>query len=243
MSAPLKVLLADDEQMARRRLRRLLAAIEGVEIVAECKSGEEAIAELDRIDVDVALLDVRMGARSGLDVSDVAAELGVEVIFTTAHAEHAAAAFDRGVVDYVQKPVEAERLGLAITRARKRLDAPPARPTGAAGPIDRIALEVRGEVRLVDPDEISHATHDGHLVSVVVGREILLTEMSLNELGRRLPPDRFERVHRRALLNLARVARLRPQPSGGYLAITTDGHEVPVSRQAARALRRRLDIG
>lgn len=240
----LRVLFADDEQMARRRMRRLLGSIERIEIVAECASGEEALAQLDRVDVDLALLDVRMGARSGLDVSDAAAELGVEVIFTTAHTEHAVAAFAKGVVDYVQKPVEAERLAQAIERARERIAR--ARPVEAARPapeVERLALESRGEVRLVRIADVSHAIADGALVSVWAGGEPIVTDLSLSELDRRVPAGTLERVHRRALLALAHVDRLRPLPTGGYLAITRAGHEVPVSRQAARAIRRRFGIG
>ena len=242
----LRALFADDEQMARRRLRRLLSAMPDVEIVAECASGEEALAELDRIEVDVAFLDVRMAALSGLDVSEAAVELGVEVVLITAHPEHAVAAFERGALDYVLKPVEAERLEVAVARVRERLEAARARSAGTPGapaPLERLSLQVRGELRLVSPEDVSHALHDGQLVSVWVGAEQILTELSLNELERRLPAGAFERVHRRALLNLQRVDRLKPLPTGGYLAVTTDGHEVPVSRQAARALRRRLGIG
>jgi two-component system LytT family response regulator len=247
----LRVLFADDELMARRRLRRMLEAMDGIAVVAECESGEAVLAALEHTDVDVALLDVEMGARSGLEVSEAAAELGVEVIFTTAHPEHAVAAFDRGAVDYVLKPADEGRLATAMERARRRIEAARARPPGAAVPMGdaprppaaRLALEVRGEIVLVDPGEISHALHDGALVTVHAGRSTLLTELSLQELEQRLPPGRFMRVHRRAILNLDRVERLRPQPTGGYLAVTSGGHEVPVSRQAARALRRQLGIG
>ncbi|HEY8430642.1 MAG TPA: LytTR family DNA-binding domain-containing protein [Sandaracinaceae bacterium] len=235
MTTKLRVLFADDELMARKRMRRLLEAMEGVEIVGEYGSGEEVLAALDRTDVDVVLLDVRMGAVSGLDVSDTAAELGVEVVLVTAHPEHAASAYERGAVDYVLKPVEPERLKKALDRVRERIRVPRAEPA------DRLALTVRGEVRLVSPDDVSHAILEGSLVTVYARGEALLTDLSLNELERRLPA-RFERVHRRALVNLARVERLKPLPSGGYIAVTDGGHEVPVSRQAARALRRRFGI-
>ncbi len=233
----LRVLFADDEAMARKRLRRLLGEIAGVEIVAECTSGEAVLAELERTDVDVAVLDVRMGAVSGLDVAERAADFGVEVVLATAHPEHAAAAFDTGAADYVLKPVDPARLAKALERVRERIRPPRADPS-----LERLALPVRGEVRLVPPDAISHALFDGVLVTVVVGGAAHLCELSLNELEHRLPADRFERVHRRALVNLARVDRLKPLPSGGYLAVTSEGHEVPVSRQAARRLRRRFGI-
>ncbi|MCA9595592.1 MAG: response regulator transcription factor [Myxococcales bacterium] len=225
--------------MARKRMRRLLSAIADVEVVAECTSGEQALSELDERDVDVAFLDIRMAGASGLEVSEAAVELGVEVVFTTAHPEHAVVAFEQGAADYLLKPVEAERLAAAVARVRERL-------SRAAAPrsesLDRVALEVRGELRLVDPGDVSHAVHDGQLVTVWVGAESILTELSLSELERKLPSGSFERVHRRALVNLRFVERLSPMASGGYRATLRGGHEVPVSRQAARALRRRLGI-
>lgn len=239
----LRVLIADDEQMARRRLRRLLADLDAIEIVAECASGEDALLQLDRLDVDLALLDVRMGARSGLEVSDAAAELGVEVIFTTAHTEHAVAAFAKGAADYVLKPVDPARLAQAIARARERVERARApEPPGPASRLDRLALASRGEVRLVRAEDVSHAIADGALVTVWASGEPIVTDLSLSELERRMPAGTLERVHRRALLDLAHVERLRPLPTGGYLAITRGGHEVPVSRQAARGIRRRFGI-
>jgi two-component system LytT family response regulator len=245
MTARLRALVADDEMMARRRMRRLLTEIGGVEVVAECASGEEALAELDEVDVDVAFLDIHMAQTSGLDVSEVAVELGVEVVFTTAHPEHALSAFAQGALDYVLKPVDEERLAAAVRRVQKRLRGGPAQRSSAGADNvapEPLALEVRGEVRLVRPADISYALHDGSLVSVWARGERLLTDLPLGELERRLPQDPFVRVHRRALVNLTRIDRLKPLPTGGYLAITREGHEVPVARQAARALRKRLGI-
>lgn len=237
----LRILLADDERIARTRLRRLLDAIGDLEIVAECANGEDALEQLDRHEIDVALLDVQMGALSGLDVAELAAELGAFVIFTTAHREHAVAAFERGAVDYVVKPIEQARLETAITRARRRVEAERAERISVqqGERAESLALRVRGAVRMVRCDAISHAVHDGELVTVWAG-EPLLTELSLAELERRTLGSGLERVHRRALLSLAHVDRLEPLPTGGYRAVTRSGHEVPVSRQAARVLRRRI---
>ncbi len=243
----LRVLLADDEEMARKRLRRLLSALPDVEIVAECASGDAALSALETLDVDVAVLDVQMPGLSGIEVSEAAAELGVEIILATAHAEHAVTAYAHGVVDYVLKPVDAERLAVAIERARTRI-ARPAEPDGAARPMaalrpsERLAVSVRGEVRLFSPADIEHATLEGELVRLRVGDELVWTELTLQELETRLAGPDFLRVHRRALLNLAHVDRLRPVSTGGYLAITRRGDEVPVSRQQARRLRTRLGL-
>jgi two-component system LytT family response regulator len=243
----LKVLIADDEEMARRRLRRLLAELRDVEVVAECATGAAALSMLESVDVDVAVLDIQMPGLSGLDLSQAAAELGVEVIFATAHPEHALAAYAHGVIDYVLKPVAAERLAVAVDRARSRVQARPARagadePAAAKAPIDRLALTVNGEVRLLVPSEVAFAMLDGALVRLHVGPEIIWTELSLQDLETRLASRGFLRVHRRALLNLAHVDRLRPLPTGGYVALTRHGDEVPVSRQEARRLRQRLGL-
>lgn len=244
----IRTLIADDEQMARKRARRLLEERDDVEIVAEVASGEAALAMLESIEVDLAILDVEMPGLSGLDVSSAAAELGVYVVFTTAHSEHAVSAFERGAVDYVMKPLDEARLGLAIDRVKAR-HASESGPTASAlestreaPTFDRLALRVRGEVRLVRVEDVEHATLEGELVVVVAKGERLLTELSLQELERRLVGPSFWRVHRRALLNLAHVERLRPLPTGGYVAITFAGDEVPVSRQEARRLRQRLGL-
>ena len=255
----IRTLIADDEQMARKRARRLLEKRDDVEIVAEVASGAAALAMLESIEVHLAILDVEMPGLSGLDVSSAAAELGVYVVFTTAHSEHAVSAFERGALDYVMKPLDEARLGLAIERvkARHALESgPTARGLTASGltasglmestrespTFDRLALRVRGEVRLVRVEDVEHATLEGELVVVVAKGERLLTELSLQELERRLVGPSFWRVHRRALLNLAHVERLRPLPTGGYVAITFAGDEVPVSRQEARRLRQRLGL-
>ena len=245
MSA-LRVLIADDEEMARRRLRRLLAELPDVAVVAECASGDAALSVLEAIEVDVAVLDVQMPGLTGLDVSQTAAELGVEVIFATAHREHAVAAFEQGAIDYVLKPVEAERLSVAIERARARIAPRSAERAADATTVTassvRIAVEVSGDVRLFAVAEVACATLEGELVRLRVGDELLWTTLTLQELEARLVGRDFLRVHRRAIVNLAHVERLRPLPTGGYIARTRQGDEVPVSRQEARRLRQRLGI-
>ena len=245
----LRVLIADDEEMARKRLRRLLAALPNVEVIAECASGDAALSALETLELDVAVLDVQMPGLDGLVVSEAAADLGVEVILATAHTEHAITAFDRGVVDYVLKPVDPARLALAIDRARARIAAVRAPIAAGAQPAsapaalaERLAVTVRGEVRLIVVANIAYAMLEGELVQLRVGDELVWTELTLQELETRLAGGPFVRVHRRALLNLAQVDRLRPVSTGGYVAITHTGDEVPVSRQEARRLRQRLGV-
>ncbi len=238
--APLHVLIADDEQLARRRLARLLTELPGAQLVGECTSGQEVLATLaGAVDVDVVLLDIHMPGLTGLETGALLPEDGPYIIFTTAHGEHALAAFDLGAVDYLLKPIDAVRLGKALARARRRLG-PQAGPPAAE--LVRLPVSTRQGIRLIDPRDLSHATFDGELVTLHTRGGPLLTDFSLQDLEDRLPTGAFERVHRRALINLEQLACLDPVETGGYTARMQDGGLVPISRQAARRLRRRLGL-
>lgn len=232
----LRILIADDELLARKRLHRLLSAIPDVEIAGECQSGEEVLAFVKSQPVDVLLLDIQMPGLTGLEAKALMPADGPYVIFTTAHPEHALEAFDVGAVDYVLKPVEAARLQKALERARGQRSRPADEAPG------RLAVPTRRGIVLLDPLAVSHATFDGSLVTLFTKDGALLTDFTLQDLESKLPAGRFERVHRRALLNIEFVDRLEPLETGGYVAHTKWGEEVPVSRQAARELRKRLGL-
>ena len=258
--APLHVLIADDEVMARRRLVRLLEALPDVRLAGECEDAGEVLERVRRGGVDVVLLDIQMPGLSGLDALALWPPDGPVVVFCTAHSEHAVAAFDVGAVDYLLKPVEAGRLRKALARARQSetrqrfareaerqrqprdAAAGPAGGTLADGFPVRLALETRQGIVLLAPAEISHAQLDGALVTVHTTRGEFLCDLPLQELEQRLGPHGFARVHRRALLNLAHVTRLDPVETGGFVARTAGGGAVEVSRLAARELRRRLRL-
>ncbi len=234
----LRVLIAEDEATARRRLRRLLVEHGGVELVAEAQDGVELLALLQEHQPDLLLLDIRMPRLSGMDALALMDPGGPLVVFTTAYAEHAVQAFEHGAVDYLLKPLEPERLARALARARAQLGE---RASGVALP-QRVVVPTRRGLVLLRPDEISHALLDGASCVVVARGQRFITDFRLSELERRLPADRFRRVHRQALVDLERVERLEPRPSGGYVAHLDGGHEVPVSRQEARRLRKEWQL-
>lgn len=238
---PLRILIVDDEELARRRLARLLADLQAVELAGECDSGQAALAHLknSEADVDVVLLDIRMPGLTGLQTAALLGDDGPYVIFTTAHDDHAIEAFDLGAVDYLLKPIEAVRLHRALGRARQRLGRD---PRGGAREFVRLPVATREGIVLVDPQALTHATFDGALVTLHLPGRALLSDMSLQDLEDRLPPAVFERVHRRALVNLEKIERLDPLETGGYDARMPGGDVVPISRQAARRLRRRLGL-
>ena len=251
MSIPLRVLVCDDELMARKRVLRLLTELPGIEATFECESGEQVLAKLREEDVDVAILDINMPGLSGLETVMQMPEDRPYVIFLTAHPEHAVQAFDVGAVDYLLKPVDDARLAKAITRARSSLDSGggAAHESGAgvggeaiATRTSKLAIATHDGAALVNPGDVTHATFDGALVTVHTAARSILTDDTLQDLEAKLPKGPFERVHRRAIVNLDHVDRLESVDSGGYVACLSSGKRVDVSRQSARRLRRRLGL-
>jgi two-component system LytT family response regulator len=236
----LRVALADDEAMARKRLSRLVESLKDAELVGAFESATELLEALPGLQADVVLLDIQMPELTGLDAAALLAqEGGPYVIFVTAHSEHALTAFEHGALDYVLKPVDVARLAQALARARRMLprshDAEPELPP-------RLAIQTMKGIVLVDPQQISHAVYDGQLVTLCAAGRNIVTDWSLSELETRVPGGLLLRVHRRYLLNLAEVERLEPVEDGGYNAVTRAGAVVPVARQAARVLRKRLGL-
>jgi two-component system, LytTR family, response regulator len=168
----LTVLVADDEEVARRRLRRMLAELDDIEIAGECESGVEVLRRLAQGPVDVLLLDIAMPGMTGLEAIQLLKEPRPHVIFCTAHAEHAVAAFDVGAVDYLLKPIEAERLSRALDRARRNKTADPLRSRAVALPgmqpsqIARLPIATRAGIVLVDPADVVSAALEGELVKI-----------------------------------------------------------------------------
>jgi two-component system LytT family response regulator len=243
MTMVLRVLVCDDELIARRRASRMVSEQPDVEVVAECASGDEVLARLTVDDVDVIVLDINMPGMTGIEAAMRMPEDRPYLIFLTAHPEHAVAAFDLGATDYLVKPVDDARLKKALDRARRQLDAPLGRDVRQPGaPLARLAITTKAGVVLLGPDEVTHAIFDGQLVTVHTRDRAILSDATLQELEDRLATAHFERVHRRAILNLLHVERLEPVLSGGYVARVAGGKTVDVSRQAARKLRRRLGI-
>jgi len=235
----LRVLIADDEQVARQRLRRLLSELDDVEVIGECADGYEVLARLREGAADVLLLDIKMPRMTGMEAAALVDPAGPVIVFTTAYAEHAVEAFEHEAVDYLLKPVDGARLATALERAQRQLKA---RERIAQEPHDfpdRVAVPTRKGLMLVEPGNITHAMLDGETCQLFTINARFVTDFRLSELEKRLPPGRFERLHRRCLVNMDYVERLEPVESGGYLAHIRGGHRVEVSRGAARRLRKR----
>lgn len=248
MTRTLRIALADDELIARRRMSRLLEAIPGVEVVGVHESAKPLLEQLEEEPVDVLVLDIQMPGLTGIEVHGVLGPDGPYVIFATAHPQHAIEAFELGAVDYVLKPIEASRLSKAIERARTHVTSGAAKAATATGesgadPYDRVPVVTRDGIVLLDAPAISHAIFDGTLVTVhTTDGATHLTDATLQDFQARLADPRFDRVHRRVLLNVSEVTLLRPTSSGGFVAAMRCGEEVPVSRQSARRIRKALGL-
>jgi two-component system LytT family response regulator len=238
----LKVLIADDEELARGRLRRLLSAMDDVELVGEAKDGDEVLARVKAGGVDLVLLDVQMPRLTGTEAMAMWPSDGPLVVFCTAYAEHAVKAFDTGAIDYLLKPVELERLKKALDRAKGKDERTRFLAEVRQHQLARLPISTRQGVTLIDPAAVTHAVLEDELVTVYTAGASYLTDFTLQDLQERLGAGRVERVHRRALLNLEAVTHLEPLETGGYLARTVGGQTVEVSRQSARELRRRLGL-
>ena len=211
----LRVVIADDEPLARLRLRRLLGAMQGMEIVAECASGIEVMQLLPDCACDLLLLDICMPGADGFQALEHVVARPRAVVFTTAYAEHAVRAFDVAATDYLLKPVSAERLQQAIERVLERLagDAPvavsPAYPR-------RLALPIGRRMQLVDLDELDCALAQANYIELKAGGRSFVLRETMQAFQARLDPARFLRIHRSTIVRLDAIREVEPLPSGRY---------------------------
>jgi len=241
---PLRVIVVDDEELARALLRELLAAYEDVEIVAECGNGFEAVKAVTEKKPDLLLLDVQMPKLDGFDVLELIGA-DVPVIFTTAFDQYAIKAFQVHAVDYLLKPFGAERLAEALVRARSRILSRETLPAKALmseartarTPLERILIRDKADVHVIPVAKIDYFEAQDDYVSLKVGDRNLLKEQTLSELEQLLDPGRFVRIHRRYLLNVARLAKIEQSATDSRVAILQDGSELPISRSGYAKLR------
>jgi two-component system LytT family response regulator len=228
VNRPLRALVVDDEPLARARLRRLLGAEPDVTLAGECADGAEALRALASERPDLVLLDVEMPERGGFDVAAGATgPTAPAIVFVTAYPEYALRAFEARAIDYLVKPVGADRLREALERARRWLAGAARRP-GPGRPAPpradgRLALRVGHRVRLVDPDTIELCEAEGNYVNVRAGGASLLARTTLQALEARLDPRRFARVHRSVVVRLDRVEEVEPLGQGEYLLTLRGG--------------------
>ena len=274
----LRVLLVDDEALARQRLEDLLAAEGGVEIVGQADSGDAAVRAIRELAPDLVFLDVQMPGKTGLDVvREVGPDHMPVTIFVTAYDHFALQAFELAALDYLVKPFDDERFEQAFRRARRLLELEeverlrdrllsvlrgeePAPPSPAAAPapppsdgpspaakkpehLERIAVEMRGQVRVVPVEQIEFITASGPYAELHAGERTYVIRERMQTLEERLDPERFFRVHRSVIVRLDLIETLIRGGGGDYAVQLRGGVRLKVSRSRVEELEQRIGLG
>lgn len=240
----MKVLLVDDEALARERLRRLLTELPDVSVCGEAGDGRSALALCAELQADVVLLDIRMPGMDGLEAARHLAGLPdpPAVIFTTAFGDHALEAFEACAVDYLLKPIRAERLAAALGNARRltRAQAAQIDADGGGGARNHICVRVRGNLQLIPVADIRFFRADNKYVTARTGDAEYLLEESLKALEDEFGA-RFVRIHRNALVAAAFIVGLEKNAEGQCMvALAGVNERLEVSRRHQPELRARL---
>lgn len=246
----LSALIVDDEPLARQAIRLALARDRDVRIVAECSSGSDALAVIEREDIELLFLDVRMPGLDGLEALGRLAEPPSTVLIT-AFAEHAVTAFDLDVVDYVLKPFDDHRLLRAVERAKRhargprraRGSEPPypqGPPEGAA--LERLVIRNGSRIATLPIEDIDWIEAQDYYAEIHAGPRTYLVRQSLQKLAASLDPARFVRIHRKTIVNVRRVKELEPIFHGEYVVFLHDGTRLKLSRTFKSHLGRLLGL-
>lgn len=246
---PAEVIIADDEALAREKLRRMLACLPGYRLIGEARTGPQAVALISALRPAVILLDIRL---PGLNGFEVLARLGQvtpqKVIFVTASGDHAVEAFRAGAVDYLLKPFDQARLTMALSRAKPHashhwtslLSPPTPRPNPHS--LSKVVLRLGGRTVLVPLEDIEYAVARNTECEVWSGRQTWRVHESLGSLGTRLPPQQFVRISRFALVNVAHVRAMRTKSHGDQIIELRRGIELTVARTRRREVLERLAL-
>lgn len=268
MMDPIRVLIVDDEPLARSGLKKLCERDPEIEIVGECASGRAAVAAIEQVEPDLLLLDIQMPEMDGFEVlRAVGPERMPQVIFVTAYDRFALRAFEVHALDYLLKPFGDKRFFDAIARAKHAvrqagrdelrtrllalLDAVGVDKQPGAGAFDdlsdsskpylsRIAVKVRGSVLLVRTDDIDWIEAADYCAKLHVRDRVYVIRESMKSLAVRLDPASFFRVSRSAIVNLDRIREIQPFSRGSQIVILKDGTQVTLSRTRREALARLL---
>ncbi len=234
----MRALIVDDEPLARRELRRLLAPFAWVEIVGEASDVEEARERVESLLPDVVFLDVQMPGGTGFDLLTQLDRVP-RVVFTTAYDHYAVKAFEVSALDYLLKPVEPERLAAAVVKLQASMQA--AAPS-RAGQLEQLFVRDGPRCWFVPLREVAAFTAEGNYVRLHWGKVQPLLGRSLSALEEKLDPQRFFRANRRQIVNLDFVAGIELGLGGRLHVQLRDGPEIEISRRQARVLRMRTAI-
>jgi two-component system, LytTR family, response regulator len=238
-ASKIRTLIVDDEPLARTSLRILLRNDPEIEIAGECGSGADALKMVRAAKPDLVFLDVQMPDHDGFDVIEMlGSDLPAATVFVTAYDQYALRAFDAGALDYLLKPFDNARFERALRRAKERLLTKPARPQS----MDRLVIKSAGQILFVPVTEIDWIEAADYYACLHVGCKTHLLRRSMADLEHDLPPELFCRVHRSAIVNLARVRSIDLGKDGEYEVCLDSGARLRLSRSHRAELKERLGL-
>lgn len=246
----LRAIIVDDEELARQVLREQISDAGGVEIVAECANGFEAVKSIAEIKPDLLFLDIQMPKLDGFEVLELIDDRTASVIFVTAYDQYALKAFDAHAVDYLLKPFAADRLKKALDRTRALRGSPnasliqpqelaaAARPPGVI--LERVVVKEGTRVHIIPIDKLDYAEAQDDYVGLRSERKTFLKQQTLASLELQLDLRKFVRIHRSYVVNIERVARIEPYSKDSRVVVLHDGSQLPVSRTGHAKLKELL---
>ena len=232
----LRVFIADDEPLAREHIIDRLGHEEDVEVVGTADNGDDALTEIRRLEPDLVFLDVQMPGLSGMEVAEQLGDEMPRTIFCTAFDQYAIKAFEVAAVDYLLKPFDDERFHEAFRRARKSIEREPRKSPY----LQRIPVEMRGQMRVVPVEKIDYITASGPYAELHAGERTFAVRERMQQLEEKLDPEVFMRVHRSVIVRLDRIDVMLRSAGGDYAVRLKDGTELSVSRSRREALEERL---
>ena len=230
-------IIADDEDLPRSALRRLLAETwPALRVLAECEHGTDALEVIQRVQPDVVFLDIRMPGLSGLDVAKTVRGCS-HVVFVTAYDQHAFQAFETGAIDYLRKPVERARLEETCNRLRERLNLPPPDVGALMAELDRrlrtsaarirwISASISDSIKIIPIDDVLYFQSNEKYTQVVTTDDEALVRTPLRELVEGLDPDQFWQVHRSVVVRASAISRVKRDELGKITITLKDRSEV-----------------
>jgi two-component system, LytTR family, response regulator len=246
----IRVVIVDDEDLARQIVREMLARHSDIEVIGECANGFEAVRAVTELKPDLVFLDIQMPKLDGFEVLELIGDQ-VAIVFVTAYDEHALHAFEVNAVDYLLKPFRAERFDAALQRAKERIgkQSPEtaAQLTSAARAqgqhAERIVVKDGTRVQIIPVAKLDYAEAQDDYVALATQGKKFLKQQTISGLENSLDPQNFVRIHRSYLVNLERVSRLEPFGKDTHVAILHDGSRLPVSRAGLARLKEFLERG
>jgi two-component system LytT family response regulator len=237
--AKIRAVVVDDEPLARSSLKLLLRRDPEVELVGECKSGMEALAEIRRKKPELVFLDVQMPECDGFDVLEqLGSEMPPALVFVTAYDQYALKAFEAGALDYLLKPFDNARFERALNRAKERIE----QGKETQRKIERLAIKNAGQVLFQKISEIDWIEAADYYVCLHVGTKTHLLRRSMSDVDQELEQAAFCRIHRSAIVNLERVRQLEISEDGGTDVVLNSGTRLRLSRRYRKDLQARLGL-